>query len=404
MKVALTGGRIVVGPTGEVRDAALVLDGSRIVGIASPDELGSEMTRFDVGDRTIMPGLIDAHIHFALWASELIVHQDKSVLELACETVQALASVVPAGLTTARDPGGLDVGFREAIRRGLIDGPEVQTSLVIIGPTNGIDDVTTIQGVQSPMVPGMPRPEADGPDACRAKVREVLRGGADFIKIATSGGASSARVRPDQPVYSQAEVEAIVDEAHAWGVPVVCHALKNPGIAMAVRAGVDSIDHGCWLDEETAREMARRGTWYVPTMAAYRLHAELGPAYKKERALAAVEAHAASVRIALDAGVRIAMGSDAGGYGHDFALELECLMDAGMSAPEVIEASTATAAKCLGIEDRVGTIEADKLADLLIVDGRPDADPSVLRDSKNIVAVFKAGVAKAGSLREQLSF
>jgi imidazolonepropionase-like amidohydrolase len=397
MTLALTAGRIVDGRGGRVRDGALLVHDTNVVGISTGD-LPSDVTVLDVGGRTIMPGIIDAHIHFALWAPELILHQDKSVMEMACETVQALGSVVPAGLTAARDPGGLDIGFREAIRRRLIAGPEIQTSIVIIGPTNGTDDFTTIQGLASPMMPGMPRSEADGPDACRAKVREVLRAGADFIKIATSGGASSARVRPDQPVYTPSEVAAIVDEAHAWGVPVVCHALKNPGLLMAVQAGVDSIEHGCWLDEETAREMARRGTWYVPTMAAYRLHARLGPEYKRTRAIAAVEAHSLSLTRALDAGVRIAMGSDAGGYGHDFAFELECLLDAGMSAAAVIEASTYRAAECLGIADRVGSLEEGKQADVIVVDGRPDEDPRVLRTEATIALVLKAGEVVASSM------
>src|SRR5262249_22797481 len=154
-----------------------------------------------------------------------------------------------------------------------------------------------------------------GPYGVRAKVREVLRAGADVIKIATSGGVSSPRLEPRQPIFTQEETEAIVDEAHMAGVPVACHALGGPGLLRAVRAGVDAIGPGAWLDPVAVAEMARRGTWYVPTLAIYHWHATRGNEQKKARARSLHEAHRASLALALEAGVRVALGTDSGSYG-----------------------------------------------------------------------------------------
>ena len=233
----------------------------------------------DLGGRTVMPGLIDCHIHFAHWGMNLIAYQQQSLMLLAAETVAALRTTLEAGCTTARDLGGLDAGLpRGGEPRASSPGRASTAAWSSCRPTNGIVDATTVQGLPSPVVPGMPRPECNGPYGVRAKVREVLRQGADVIKIATSGGVSSAKLDPKRPIFTAEEVEAIVDEAHMAGVPVCCHALGGPGLLTAVRAGVDTIEHGGWLDDACIEEMVRRGTWYVPTFAVYRWHAHAGPA------------------------------------------------------------------------------------------------------------------------------
>src|SRR5262249_4621394 len=189
----------------------------------------------------------------------LIANQSQSLMLLAMRTVAALRATLEAGCTTARDLGGMDAGFREAVAQGLIAGPRLQCSLVIISPTHGIVDATTQQGLAAPTIPGMPTPECNGPYGARAKVREVLRQGADAIKIATSGGVSSAKLGPRRPIFTREEVEAIVDEAHMAGVPVACHALGGPGLIMAGRAGVGPIERRGWLaGEGAAREGPRR--------------------------------------------------------------------------------------------------------------------------------------------------
>jgi imidazolonepropionase-like amidohydrolase len=400
MRTALVGGVLIDGAGGPPRrDCTLVIEGSKIVEIGGPRTFGPDVRVVDLAGGTVMPGLIDCHIHFAHWGMNLIANQDRSLMLLAAETVAALRTTLEAGCTTARDLGGLDAGFREAVARGLISGPRLQCSLVIVSPTNGIVDATTPQGLVSPVVPGMPAPECNGPSGARAKVREVLRQGADVIKIATSGGVSSARVDPRRPLFTREEVEAIVDEAHMAGVPVCCHALGGPGLLTAIRAGVDTIEHGGWLDDECVAEMAGRGTWYVPTFSVYRWHGTLGPAFKQQRAQAMRKHHLESFARAMRAGVRIAMGTDAGGYGYgDTGLELELLVEAGMTPAQAIEASTRRAAECLGLEREVGTLEAGKEADLIVLDADPLGDIGMLREPKHRVLVMRAGVPVAGAL------
>ena len=405
MRTALIGGVLIDGSGGPPRrDTTLLIEGTKIVDVSQQRAFGPEVRIVDLGGRTVMPGLIDCHIHFAHWGMNLIAYQQQSLMLLAAETVAALRTTLEAGCTTARDLGGLDAGFREAVAKGLIAGPRLHCSLVIVSPTNGIVDATTVQGLPSPVVPGMPRPECNGPYGVRAKVREVLRQGADVIKIATSGGVSSAKLHPKRPIFTAEEVEAIVDEAHMAGVPVCCHALGGPGVLTAVRAGVDTIEHGGWLDDACIEEMVRRRTWYVPTFAVYRWHATLGPQFKQERARAMNQHHIESFRRALQAGVRIAMGTDAGGYGYgDNGLEPVLMVEAGMTPAQAIEVSTRRSAECMGIADEVGTLARGKEADLIVLDADPLADIGVLRETKHRALVMKGGAAVTGPLAAGLT-
>lgn len=399
-RVALVGARVVDGLGGAARaNSTVVIDGAKIAEVSQAREFGSGVQVVDVGGKTVMPGLIDCHMHFAPWGMNLMGHQGQSLMLLACETVNALKATLQAGVTASRDLGGMEAGFSQAIARGVIAGPRIQQSLIVVSPTNGIVDATTAQGQASPTVPGLPDPNCNGPWQARAKVREVLRQGGDVIKIASTGGVSSFRVPPRRQIMHREEVEAIVDEAHNAGAPVACHALGGPGLVMAVRAGVDTIEHGGWLDEEAVEEMARRGTWYVPTFSIYRWHATIGPEFKQQRARPMREHHLRSFALARKAGVRIAMGTDAGSYGYgENALELELLVEGGMTPGEAIETSTRRAAECMGIDKETGTLEAGKLADLLVVDGDPLADVTVLRCPERLAAVVQAGNVVKGSL------
>ena len=405
MVTALVNGVLIDGNGGPTRPGStVVVDDGGIVEVSQQRDFGSEVTVVDLNGRTVMPGLIDCHAHFAHWGMNLISHQDKSLMLLAAETVAALRTTLEAGCTTARDLGGLEAGFREAVNQGLIAGPRLQCSLTIISPTNGISDPATAQGMVSPTVPGLPSQGCNGPYEARAKVREVLRSGADVIKIASTGGVSSPKVDPRRQLFTREEVEAIVDEAHMAGAPVVCHALGGPGLLMAVQAGVDTIEHGGWLTEEVVAEMARRGTWYVPTFAVYRWHGTIGPEFKQVRARGMREDHLRSFALARRAGVRIAMGTDIGGYGYgDTALELELLVEAGLTPAEALSVSTRRSAECMRIDGTVGTLEAGKRADLLVVDGDPLADISILRRRESLALVMKDGVGYAGILRHALA-
>jgi imidazolonepropionase-like amidohydrolase len=404
MVTALVGGVLIDGNGGPARpDTTVVVDGNTIAEVSQQRDFGSEVRVVDLAGRRIMPGLIDCHAHFAHWGTNLAAYQDKRVMLLAAETVQALRVTLDVGCTTARDLGGLDPGFRDAVNQGLIPGPRLQCSIVIISPTNGIADTMTGQGMRSPTAPGIPTPGCNGPYEARAKVREVLGAGADVIKIATTGGVSSPKVDPRRQLFTREEVEAIVDEAHMAGVPVTCHALGGPGLLMAVQAGVDTIEHGGWLTEEVVEEMVRRGTWWVPTFAVYRWHGTIGPEFKQIRARGMREDHLRSFALARKAGVKIAMGTDLGGYGYgDTALELELLVEAGMTPSEAITASTARAAECMRLNAEIGTLAAGKRADLLVVDGDPLEDVTILRKKESLALVMKDGVGYAGTLRHSL--
>jgi len=401
MKTALLGGVLLDGRGGSpLSEATLVLDGPRVEAVSHERRFGSDFRVIDLEGRTVMPGLIDCHVHLAPWALRLVGHPDQRLMELAGETVQALRVTLAGGCTTARDLGGLDPGFRDAVERGVIVGPRLQVSCVIVSPTNGMIDPVTVQGIRSPSVPGMPEPGCDGPHAARAKVREVLRTGADVIKIAVSGGVSAPRVPARRPLFTPEEIAAVVDEAHRAGVPVACHAVGGPNTLVAVRAGVDTIEHGAWLDDEVVAEMARRGTWYVPTFAIYRWHAERGTALRQARARELIAPHRESFMRARAAGVRVALGTDSGAYGHgETAVELAHMVEAGLSPADAIVAGTMRAAECLGIDGEAGTLTAGKAADLLVLEGDPLRDIMVVGDAGTRALVLRAGRPVGGTRR-----
>ena len=401
MKTALVGSVLLDGQGGPPRpNVTLVLEDARIEAVSHERLFGPDVRVIDLEGRVVMPGLIDCHVHLAPWALRLVGHADQRLMELAAETVRALATTLAGGCTTARDLGGLDPGFRDAIDRGLIPGPRLQVSCVIVSPTNGMADPVTTQGIRSPSVPGMPEPECDGPHAARAKVREVLRAGADVIKIAVSGGVSAPRVPARRPLFTAEEIAAVVDEAHRAGVPVACHAVGGPNTLAAVRAGVDTIEHGAWLDDEVVEEMARRGTWYVPTFAIYRWHAERGTALRQARARELIAPHRESFARARAAGVRIALGTDSGAYGHgETAIELAHMVEAGLTPGDAIAAGTGRAAECLGIDEQTGTLAVGKAADLLVLERDPLHDISVTCDPGARALVLRAGRPVGGTRR-----
>lgn len=398
MRIALENCRLIDGRGSPSRDGmTVVIEGDRIAEVRPDDgaagDAASRRDTFVVSlcGRTVMPGLIDCHIHFALWAFDLLNHLDQPLSYLHARTQHALEEVLRAGCTSARDLGGLDAGFRAAVDDGLCRGPRLRTSVTIISPTNGIADSTKLQGISVPVPPGMPSPGCDGADNARQRVRELVRAGADLIKLAVSGGVSSPRRSPHQRLFTADEVSAIIDEAHAWGLSVACHALGGPGPLTAIRAGADTIEHGVWLDDECVEEMAARGTWYVPTFAAYEAHELRGGPLQREFASQMKESHRASFDRARAGGVRIASGSDAGVYDFDFKRELELLVEAGMSPSDAIVAATSDAAECIGAAGEVGAVRPGLLADLLVVEGDAYADIRQLTRPGSISAVFKGG-------------
>jgi imidazolonepropionase-like amidohydrolase len=240
---------------------------------------------------------------------------------------------------------------------------------------------------------------ANGPDEVRDVVRTMVRAGADVIKTATTGGASSRPGHgPLDAAFSLPEMQALVTESHALGRRVMCHALGGPGLRTALEAGVDSIEHGCYLDAEPMlmAKMAAQGTFFVPTLTVYVYHRESASPHVRARAVALYPHHVASVQRALELGVPIVAGTDAGGHGHPKnALELKYLVEAGLTPMQALRSATQWAAQCLGLERDLGTIEQGRLADLVVVNGNPLTDVTLLLDPARIELVLKGGVVCA---------
>jgi imidazolonepropionase-like amidohydrolase len=291
-----------------------------------------------------------------------------------------LRLTLEAGITTVRDAGGADLGVKEAVEHGLIDGPRMKISVTILSQTGGHNDGWMACGVNlnGPPVPGRPDPIVDGVEAVRQRVRELIRAGADQIKVCTSGGVLSPRDDPRHAHFRPDELDEFVAQATASHTYVMAHAQATDGIKNAVRAGIRSVEHGVFLDEEAISMMLDKGTWLVPTLSAPLgvLEAvEQGasmPPQMVRKARDVIDAHRESITMAAAAGVRIAMGTDSGVGPHGSNLrELQLMHDVGMAPADVLVASTSRAAELLGVADELGTVEETKRADLVVVDGDP---------------------------------
>jgi imidazolonepropionase-like amidohydrolase len=406
--LVLKGGRLIDGTgAAPAPSAAVVVRDGRIEAVSTSGAgWPADAEIIDVSGMTVLPGLIDCHDHLAMHGYDLArrwgIDEPQSTRTL--RTAKVLADTLAAGYTTVRDAAGLDAGFKRAIDEGLIAGPRLVVSLVIISPIGGIGDRVSPSGFSCcvPTDPLLPDGVVNTLADVRPVVRRVVRAGADVIKCATTGGASSRPEHgPRDGAFNLDEMQALVEEAHALDRRVMCHALGGRGLRIAVKAGVDSIDHGCYLDEapEILDRMAERGIFFVPTFAVYDYHRKSALPHIRERAKELEEHHAASLRRALAAGVKVAAGTDAGGHGHPAnAMEIACLVKAGMTPLQALRAATGWAAECIGRGDDLGTVEAGKLADIVVVDGDPLADVAVLQNPAQIALVVKGGEIAANRL------
>jgi imidazolonepropionase-like amidohydrolase len=403
--IVLNGGTLIDGTgAAPVKQSAVVIRNGRIetVGTAGAPTWPKDADVIDLSGKTVLPGLIDCHDHMALHGYDLPRRWflDEPASTRSLRTAQAIQQTLARGYTAVRDAGGLDAGFRLAVEEGLIRGPRLLTAISIISPIGGIGDRVAPSGHECVVPPdtALPPGVARGVDDVRNVVRTMVRAGADVIKCATTGGASSRRGHgPRDAAFSLDEMKALVDEAHALGRKVMCHALGGRGLRIAVEAGVDSIEHGCYLDEdaELIPMMAERGTVFVPTLLVYEYHRESKSPHVKERAHALLAHHIESVQRALAAGVKVVAGTDAGGHGHPpNAGELPLLAQAGLTPMQALQAATGWAAECLGLGRELGTVEKGKLADLVVVDGDPLADLRILQDLERITLVVKEGVVE----------
>ena len=406
---AISAGTMIDGTgSAPVSDAVVLIEGATIVaaGSAATVHVPERAETIEAAEMTLMPGLIDTHDHLASFSYEIAsrwgITEPRSTRHLRIASV--LRQTLESGYTFVRDAGGLDAGFRIAVDEGLVPGPRLHVGLGFITPTGGMGDRVSPLGYRPPAGEdsGLPWGVADGPVGMRAKVREMVGAGADVIKTATTGGASStAGLGPKDVLFERDELEALVDEAHKRDRRVMCHALGGKGLRMAIEVGVDSIEHGSYLDEdpELLDMMAEKGIVFTPTYGVYTFHAVHGTPHGRARAAALREHHVKSLEIALERGVTVTSGTDEGGWEHgNNAHELSCLVEAGMTPMQAIVAGTGDAAKCVGLESEIGTIAPGKHADLILVNGNPLDDVSILERGKAVRYVMKDGVTYVNEL------
>ncbi|HEY6379749.1 MAG TPA: amidohydrolase family protein [Candidatus Dormibacteraeota bacterium] len=411
--LAIVADRLVDGTGADpVTGAVVVVEDGRIraAGARSQVSIPAEAQVVEGDDLTVLPGLMDMHVHLGCLSgidfAKLLMTQ-RSLLLL--HAVPHCAATLRAGVTTVRDAGLTPASVRTAVERGLFPGPRLEMAVSILSQTGGHADERMPCGSSLAMDCGMdvPHSRVDGEDAMRAKVREVLRAGADWIKICTSGGVLSAGDLPDHAQFTLGEIGVAVEEAARRGKRVMAHAMSAEGIKNALRAGVVSIEHGCLVDEEGIALMKQHGAFLVPTLVApgdVIAGAESGQTIPEEmldKARRVMERHRASVREAITQGVRIAMGTDAavgphGGNLRELALMVEC----GMTPMQAIEASTRTTAQLLRRDHELGTLRAGMLADVVAVRGNPLDDITLLSDRERIALVVKDGHIAHNALAE----
>jgi imidazolonepropionase-like amidohydrolase len=388
-----------------VPNAAVLLNGSRIYSAGTEGAVTfptSDLKEIDAKGGWILPGFIDTHVHVMLQFTHLQEMINTPFSLNFYKAAQYLKNTIMAGITSVRDAGGADLGVKQAVEQELIVGPRMQISITVLSITGGHGDGWLPSGMLHNLFPayaGSPDGICDGVDEVRKKVREVLRAGADIIKICSTGGVLSPTDHPEFTQFSPEELAVIVQEAsYRRGVKVMAHAQGAEGVKNAIRAGIHSIEHGIFLDDEAIELMLKHGTFLVPTLLAPVAVVEIAeatgamPEYGVRKAKETIEIHSDSIQRAYQAGVKIAMGTDAGVMAHGTNLrELGLMANIGMSPMETIVATTKTAAECLGWQDRVGTVEPGKLGDIIISKTNPLTDLRSLEKPDNIVVVMKDG-------------
>lgn len=369
---------------GRVVDVGLGLDGD---------------VEIDAAGMAVLPGLFDCHIHAVVSGSDTATMLARPFSYQFYEAARNLSATLDCGITTVRDAAGADLGIRQASIDGLIDGPRMHISISALSQTGGHYDGTMPSGIcVTPVLPypGRPCGIADGPDAVRREVREIIRSGADVIKICASGGVLSPRDKPQHAQFRDDEIAAIVAEANAVDLPVMAHAHATDGVKASVRAGIRSIEHGTFLDSEAIEMMVERGTWLVPTLSAPQavvasaLTGGRFPQSVVDKAKALIARHTESFELAVAAGVKIAMGTDSGVFPHGSNLkELALMAEAGLGAIGALVASTSSAARLMRLDNELGTLETGKRADIVLMAG----DALDLHDMRSrIRVVVKDGV------------
>ena len=384
-----------------ISNGFVVIEGERIkeVSQGSPNKIPSNAIQINCRQQALLPGLIDAHVHMgAIEATLADQHRLHFTSMWVIQTLQRIKATLEHGFTTARDVGGIDPGFREAVEQGLIPGPRLFVAGQALSQTGGHGD----KRFPAEQGPSFNHPVAlswvcDGVDAVRRAAREQLRQGVDHVKVMAGGGVNSPGDEINASQYSVEELKAIVFEAESAGKYVSAHLYSVRSILNCIEAGVRSLEHGNLLDEKAAKAIRDADAFLVPTLAAHemgcRMGKELGqPEYYIRKCFQAREASLRALEIAHKTGVRIASGSDLLGPKHEYqAIELE-LKARVLGSMGAIVATTKTNAELLRREHDLGTIAVGKLADIILVDGNPLKDISVLQQyHEKITLIMKGG-------------
>ena len=382
-----------------VSPGVVVVSDGRVVAAGSSAAVPAGARVVDLGDATLLPGLMDAHTHLSFessldWKQDQLDLLKKPITEQAIIATEYARRTLMAGFTTVRDVGSsdlIDVGLRNAIDSGKVPGPRMLVAVNAIGSRGGHCDPTGGFRPELLKEPGPEQGVANGPDQVRAAVRFDAKHGADVIKTCATGGVLSEADKVDSPQLTQAELDALVDEAHALGRKTAAHAHGAEGAKRAIRAGIDSIEHGSFLDDEAFELMRKKGTYFVPTplpCIMQRLRDAKAPANIIQKAAAADGKALETLKRAIAKNARIAFGSDAAVCPHGTQLnQFEIFVRSGMKPLAAIRTATSVDAALIGVPDR-GTLEAGKLADVVAVPGDPSRDITVM---EKLFFVMKGG-------------
>ena len=419
MVSAILGGPLIDG-TGRdpVANGIVIVDGGRIVAAGAADAIAlpKGVRVYDAAGRAILPGFVDCHVHCTYRARDHKEHLKTPPTYNIFKSQEILRDTLECGVTTARDTGGADAGFRQAVADGIIAGPRLLVAIAMMCQSGGHGDCWVTAGFRVPKRFWLPEHVADGVDPVRKMARELLMAGADFLKICTTGGITSLTDDFDETQFSIEEIRVVVAETAARSTGVAVHAEGLAGIKLALEAGgIYSLEHGWFFDEECLDMMIEQGTWWVPTLALVPegvRHRTANPkwasqgiadeARKEEVIVARLREQIPLYKHAREKGLKIAMGTD---QSHrlltgENLVELAYMVEyLGMTPMEAIVAATETAAQCLDRPD-VGTLEAGKFADAVVFDGDPLADIAAMREAARFHLVMKGGEVFKDTLAE----
>lgn len=397
----ITGAKLIDG-TGRspVSSSDILVEGNKIRKIGQDIDIPEEAKIIDASKYTVMPGLIDSHVHICLNGEPSVF----DILQYSPGMIQLMGAynaleTLRSGYTSIRDMGapmGFAIALSRAIEKGIANGPRIVAGGKVISQTGGHADFYLPSGISYHAMSNI----ADGSNELRKAAREELRAGADFLKICSSGGVMSPSDPVDTRQFTVQEIKAVVEEAEAVGRSVASHAHGTTGIRNAVEAGVRSIEHGTIMDEEVSKMMAEKGVFHVPTMvASYNIieHGREGgiPEYAVKKAEEISHYPAESMMLSHENEVPLAAGTDAGtpfNRHGDNTKELELMIEAGLTEMDAIKTATSTAARCIGLGDSIGKIKEGRKADLILVDGDPLKDITILQKQNQIKLVMKDGI------------